>query len=115
MRVEAGGEEVRVVHPTAAPPVRPDTPSRKEAPRRLDLPTVAAREKKPDSPDVVELSAQERVSTDYQYEVSETQDLVVKVVNAKDRSEVIRQYPSEDVLKFRSAYREFLNLVGLAP
>ena len=47
----------------------------------------------------------------YDYEVSENHELIFRVVDAENRSKVIRQYPSEDVLKFRRAYRKFLETI----
>lgn len=52
-----------------------------------------------------------RENTDYDYDVSETSDLVVKVVDKEDRSRVIRQYPSEERLSFKKAFLRFLELI----
>jgi uncharacterized FlaG/YvyC family protein len=71
--------------------------------------------------DVVELTTTERTPSpveeanakDYRYELSEGRDLIVKIVNPENRSEIIRQYPSEEMVNFRTAYRRFLKIVGL--
>lgn len=52
-----------------------------------------------------------RENTDYDYDVSETSDLVVKVVDKEDRSRVIRQYPSEERLSLKKAFMRFLELI----
>ncbi len=52
-------------------------------------------------------------NTDYDYDLSDDRELVVKIVNRKDRSEVIRQYPSKAQLAYKTAFRKFLDMIGL--
>jgi hypothetical protein len=52
-------------------------------------------------------------ATTRRYELSELRDLVTKVVDAENTSDVIRQYPNREQLGFKMAYRKFLDLIGL--
>ncbi|MBI4667311.1 MAG: hypothetical protein HY751_12985 [Nitrospinae bacterium] len=65
-------------------------------------------EKKPSG-----LAVNSPVGTVYDYDVSDYHQLVVKVVNAQNRAEVVRQYPSEESLSLKDAYRRFLKLIGM--
>jgi len=58
-------------------------------------------------------SSWSKESTDYDYDLSDDRELVVKIVNRKDRSEVIRQYPSKAELAYKTAFRKFMELIGL--
>jgi len=58
------------------------------------------------------MTPQKPESTTYDYEMSKTKDFVVKVVNRENRSEVVRQYPSEAQLALKEAYEKFVGSDG---
>jgi len=49
----------------------------------------------------------------YEYDVTEGNQLVVKIVDRENRSKVVRQYPSEQELQLKEAYRKLMDLLGL--
>jgi hypothetical protein len=52
-------------------------------------------------------------TTAYDYELSEFNDLIVKVVVREDRAEVVRQYPTKGQMNYKNAFRRFIELIGL--
>ncbi len=52
-------------------------------------------------------------TTAYDYELSEFNDLIVKVVVREDRAEVVRQYPTKEQMNYKNAFRKFIELIGL--
>lgn len=58
-------------------------------------------------------SSWNRSETAYDYELSQYNDLVVKIVDDENRSEVIRQYPTKEQLSYKNAFRKFMELLGL--
>ncbi|MBI5815100.1 MAG: flagellar protein FlaG [Nitrospinae bacterium] len=55
----------------------------------------------------------ERKNTAYEYDISDGHNLVVKIVNRDNRTEVVRQYPSEEMVKFQKAYMQWMKTMGL--
>ncbi|VAX15943.1 hypothetical protein MNBD_NITROSPINAE04-44 [hydrothermal vent metagenome] len=51
--------------------------------------------------------------TAYDYEISKFNDLIVKIVDREDRSEVARQYPTKGQVSYKNAFRKFMELIGL--
>ncbi len=51
--------------------------------------------------------------TAYDYELSRFNDLIVKIVDREDRSEVARQYPTKGQMNYKNAFRKFMKLIGL--
>lgn len=47
------------------------------------------------------------------YIVTGERDLVLKILDREDTSKVLRQYPSEGELNYRSAFRRFMELIGV--
>ena len=47
------------------------------------------------------------------YAVTEERDLVLKILDKEDTSKVLRQYPTEGELNYRSAFRRFMELIGV--
>jgi len=58
-------------------------------------------------------AAWRRENTDYDYDLTKERDLVIKIVDREDRSQVLRQYPNQAELAYRRAFRKFLELIGL--
>ncbi|MBI4828949.1 MAG: hypothetical protein HY804_09110 [Nitrospinae bacterium] len=47
------------------------------------------------------------------YAVTEERDLVLKILDKEDTRKVLRQYPTEGELNYRSAFRRFMELIGV--
>ncbi len=58
-------------------------------------------------------SSWNRGETAYDYELSEFNDLIVKIVDRENRSEVVRQYPTKEQMTYKNAFRKFMELIGL--
>jgi len=58
-------------------------------------------------------SSWNRGATAYDYELSEFNDLIVKIVDSEDRAEVVRQYPTKEQMNYKNAFRKFMELIGL--
>lgn len=58
-------------------------------------------------------SSWNRGETAYDYELSEFNDLIVKIVDREDRAEVVRQYPTKEQMNYKNAFRKFIELIGL--